>query len=204
MKLKQICNHPANLLHDGSRLEGRSGKLARLTEMLDEVRANGEHALIFTQFTEMAAMLQRHLQETTGREALYLHGGLSKRARDQIVDRFQHAPDAPCAFILSLRAGGTGLNLTRATHVFHFDRWWNPAVENQATDRAYRIGQNKNVHVHRLICAGTIEEKVDEILQRKGAMAGRLVNAGEVGLTELSNAQLRDLFALRKDAVESE
>jgi SNF2 family DNA or RNA helicase len=202
-KLKQVCNHPANLLHDGSRLAGRSGKLARLTEMLDEVYAEGSHALIFTQFTEMAEMLQRHLQESTGREALYLHGGLTRGVRDRMVQRFQTAPDAPTAFILSLRAGGTGLNLTRASHVFHFDRWWNPAVENQATDRAYRIGQQKNVQVHRLICGGTIEDKIDALLERKGAVANRVVRSGEAGLTELSNTQLRELFALQADAVAS-
>ncbi len=202
-KLKQVCNHPANLLHDNSRLGGRSAKLARLAEMLDEVHAAGNRALVFTQFTEMAALLQRYLQETTGREASYLHGALGKRARDRIVDRFQSASDAPSVFILSLRAGGTGLNLTRANHVFHFDRWWNPAVENQASDRAYRIGQTKHVHVHRLICAGTIEEKIDALLERKSAVANRLVRSGEAGLTDLSNAQLRDLFALDADAVVS-
>lgn len=202
-KLKQVCNHPANLLHDHSRLDGRSAKLARLVEMLDEVHAAGNRALVFTQFTEMAALLQRYLQETTGREALYLHGALGKRERDRIVDRFQSAADAPSVFILSLRAGGTGLNLTRANHVFHFDRWWNPAVENQASDRAYRIGQTKNVHVHRLICAGTIEEKIDALLERKSAVASRLVRSGEAGLTDLSNAQLRDLFALDAGAVVS-
>jgi len=202
-KLKQICNHPANLLHDNSRLGGRSAKLARLAEMLEEVHAAGDRALVFTQFTEMAALLQRYFQETTGREASYLHGGLSKSERDRIVERFQTANDAPSVFILSLRAGGTGLNLTRANHVFHFDRWWNPAVENQASDRAYRIGQTKNVHVHRLICAGTIEEKIDDLLQRKSAVASRLVRAGEAGLTNLSNSELRDLFALDAGAVVS-
>jgi SNF2 family DNA or RNA helicase len=200
-KLKQVCNHPANLLHDNSRLEGRSGKLARLAEMLDEVHAERDHALVFTQFTEMATLLRRYLQETTGREVLYLHGGLAKRQRDLLVERFQTADDAPSVLILSLRAGGTGLNLTRANHVFHFDRWWNPAVENQASDRAYRIGQTKNVHVHRLVCAGTIEDKIDALLERKRATAQRLVRSGEAGLTDLSNAQLRDLFALGADAV---
>jgi SNF2 family DNA or RNA helicase len=202
-KLKQVCNHPANLLRDNSRLAGRSGKLARLAEMLDEVHEEGDHALVFTQFTEMASLLRRYLQETTGREVLYLHGGLAKRERDRLVERFQNGSDAPGVFILSLRAGGTGLNLTRANHVFHFDRWWNPAVENQASDRAYRIGQTKNVHVHRLICAGTIEDKIDALLERKKGMAERLVRSGEAGLTNLSNAQLRDLFALGADAVEA-
>ncbi len=200
-KLKQVCNHPAHLLRDNSRLDGRSGKLARLTEMLEEVHAAGERALVFTQFTEMAGRLQQYLRETTGRDVLYLHGALNKSERDRIVDRFQNDHDAPSTFILSLRAGGTGLNLTRATQVFHYDRWWNPAVENQASDRAYRIGQTKNVHVHRLVCAGTIEERIDDLLARKGALADRIVRSGEAGLTELSNEQLRDLFALREDAV---
>jgi SNF2 family DNA or RNA helicase len=200
-KLKQVCNHPANLLHDDSALPDRSGKLTRLGELLEEVRESGERALIFTQFTEMAAMIKRYLQETTGRETLYLHGGLSKRARDDMVHTFQEAPDAPATFVLSLRAGGTGLNLTRANHVFHFDRWWNPAVENQASDRAYRIGQTKNVQVRRLVCAGTVEEQIDALLQRKSALASRLVRSGEAALTELSNEALRDVFALRADAV---
>ncbi len=203
-KLKQVCNHPANFLRDNSALRGRSGKLARLAEMLEEVWSAGERALVFTQFTEMATLLRRYLQETTGREVAYLHGALSKRERDRIVERFQGAGDAPGVFILSLRAGGTGLNLTRANHVFHFDRWWNPAVENQASDRAYRIGQTKNVHVHRLVCAGTIEDKIDALLERKGAVANRLVRSGEAGLTELTNAQLRDLFALGADALAPE
>jgi superfamily II DNA or RNA helicase len=200
-KLKQVCNHPANLLHDNSRLAGRSGKLARLAEMLEEVYSEGDRALVFTQFTEMAAMLKAYLQEQTGREVLYLHGGVRKSERDRMVERFQESDDAPGVFVLSLRAGGTGLNLTRANHVFHFDRWWNPAVENQASDRAYRIGQKKNVHVHRLICAGTIEDKIDALIQQKQGVADRLVRAGEAGLTDLSNAQLRDLFALGADAV---
>ncbi|MEO6990078.1 MAG: DEAD/DEAH box helicase [Candidatus Baltobacteraceae bacterium] len=202
-KLKQVCNHPTNLLRDNSALEGRSGKLSRLGEMLDEVQAAGERALVFTQFTEMAGIIQRYLQETTGREVLYLHGAIAKTSRDRMVERFQTAEDAPSVFLLSLRAGGTGLNLTRANHVFHFDRWWNPAVENQASDRAYRIGQTKNVHVHRLVCAGTIEDKIDSLLERKSAVANRLVRSGETGLTELSNEQLRDLFALGADAVVS-
>ena len=200
-KLKQVCNHPANLLHDDSPLPERSGKLARLGEMLEEVRASGDRALVFTQFTEMAAMIKRYLQETTGREVLYLHGGVAKAERDRMVASFQEDRDAPATFVLSLRAGGTGLNLTRANHVFHFDRWWNPAVENQASDRAYRIGQTKNVQVHRLVCAGTVEEQIDALLERKSALATRLVRSGESGLTELSNEALRDVFALRASAV---
>ncbi len=201
MKLKQIANHPANFLHDRSALENRSGKLERLSEILGEVIASGERALIFTQFTEMAELLQQHLQESTGKEVLYLHGGTPRKVRDEMVNRFQHAVDAPHLFILSLRAGGTGITLTRASHVFHYDRWWNPAVENQASDRAYRIGQTKNVSVHRLICAGTFEEKLDAMLDRKGKLAERLVRSGEAGLTELTSTELRALFALEPDAV---
>jgi len=201
MKLKQVCNHPAQFLGDGSAISGRSGKLERLTEMLEEILAMGERALIFTQFTEMGDILQRHLQDTFGREVLFLHGGVSKAKRDQMVERFQDDIHAPPIFLLSLKAGGTGLNLTRANHVFHFDRWWNPAVENQATDRAFRIGQTKNVQVHKFICAGTLEEKISDMIERKREIAAQVIGAGEGWLTELSAAELKELFALREDAV---
>lgn len=200
MKLKQVCNHPAQFLKDNSAIEGRSGKLARITEMLEETLAANDRSLLFTQFTEMGDILQRHIQGAFGTEVLYLHGGTSRKQRDQMVDRFAE-PNGPRVFLLSLKAGGTGLNLTQASHVFHFDRWWNPAVENQATDRAFRIGQKKNVQVHKFVCAGTLEEKIDEMIERKKDVAGRIVGAGEAWLSELSNDQLRDLFALRKDAV---
>jgi SNF2 family DNA or RNA helicase len=200
-KLKQVCNHPAQFLGDNSPLPGRSGKLARLTEMLEEVLEAGDRALIFTQFTEMGTLLQRHLQETFGREVLFLHGGVPRKQRDQLVERFQAGGDGPRLFLLSLKAGGTGLNLTAANHVFHFDRWWNPAVENQATDRAFRIGQTRAVQVHKFLCAGTLEEKIDEMIDRKKTIAGRVVGTGEAWLTELSNDQLRDLLTLRPDAV---
>ncbi len=200
-RLKQICNHPAHFLGDGSPLEGRSGKLARLCEMLDEVLESGERALVFTQYAEMGRMLQRHIGETFGREVLFLHGGAPRAARDLMVERFQAEGEGPAVFVLSLKAGGTGLNLTRATHVFHYDRWWNPAVENQATDRAFRIGQTRNVQVHKFICAGTLEEKIDAMLERKKDVAERIVGAGEGWLTELSNAELRRVFALSAEAV---
>ena len=153
-KLKQVCNHPRQLLGDNSAIAGRSGKLARLEEMLEEVMAVGDRALVFSQFAEMGAILQRHVQDTFGREALFLHGGVSRRQRDQMVERFQDAGNGPSVFILSLRAGGTGLNLTAANHVFHYDRWWNPAVENQATDPGlpHRPDQQRpgaQVHVRR-------------------------------------------------------
>jgi len=201
LRLKQVCNHPAHFLGDKSPIPGRSGKLTRLTEMAEEMMEVGDHALIFTQFAEMGAILQRHLQETFGREVFFLHGGTLRKHRDQMVERFQAHDDGPFLFILSLKAGGTGLNLTRANHVIHFDRWWNPAVENQATDRAFRIGQTKNVEVHKFICAGTLEEKIDEMIERKKEVAERVIGTGEAWLTELSTAELKDLFSLRKDAI---
>jgi SNF2 family DNA or RNA helicase len=200
-KLKQICNHPAHFLGDGSELAGRSGKLARLCEMLEEVLESGERALVFTQYAEMGRLLQRHLGKTFGREVLFLHGGATRAERDLMVERFQAKGEGPAVFVLSLKAGGTGLNLTNATHVFHYDRWWNPAVENQATDRAHRIGQTKKVQVHKFICAGTLEEKIDAMLERKKQSAERIVGAGEGWLTELSNAELRQVFALSAEAV---
>jgi SNF2 family DNA or RNA helicase len=200
-KLKQVCNHPAQFLGDNSAIPGRSGKLARLTEMLEEVLATGERALVFTQFAEMGALIRRHLQETFGREVLFLHGAVPKKQRDQMVSRFQSEDGGPRVFLLSLKAGGTGLNLTAANHVFHFDRWWNPAVENQATDRAFRIGQRRNVQVHKFLCAGTLEEKIDEMIQHKQELAERIVGAGEGWLTELSTAALKELFTLREGAV---
>jgi SNF2 family DNA or RNA helicase len=203
-RLKQVCNHPAQLLGDNSAIAGRSGKLQRLTEMLEEALAEGDRALVFTQFAEMGELIRRHLQASFGREVLFLHGAVPKRQRDRMVARFQsdgHHTDAPRVFILSLKAGGTGLNLTTANHVFHFDRWWNPAVENQATDRAFRIGQRRNVQVHKFICAGTLEEKIDEMIERKQEVAASIVGSGEGWLTELSNSQLKELFALRQDAI---
>jgi SNF2 family DNA or RNA helicase len=201
-KLKQVCNHPAHFLGDNSPLPGRSGKLARLEEMLEEALAAGDCVLIFTQFAEMGKLLKQHLQSAFGREALFLHGGVAKPPRDRMVERFQSTADGPPIFILSLKAGGTGLNLTRANHVFHFDRWWNPAVENQATDRAFRIGQTKRVQVHKFICAGTLEERIDAMIESKQEIAANIVGAGEGWLTELSTAQIKDLFALRREAVE--
>jgi SNF2 family DNA or RNA helicase len=201
LKLKQVCNHPAHFLGDNSPVPGRSGKLTRLTEVAEEMVEVDDRALIFTQFAKMGTILQRYLQETFGREVLFLHGGTPRKHRDQMVERFQGHDDGPFLFILSLKAGGTGLNLTRANHVIHFDRWWNPAVENQATDRAFRIGQTKNVQVHKFICAGTLEEKIDEMIERKKEVAERVIGTGEAWLTELSTAQLKNLFSLRKEAI---
>ncbi|NYZ13984.1 DEAD/DEAH box helicase [Azospirillum sp. RWY-5-1] len=200
-RLKQICNHPAQYLGDGSPVGGgRSGKLARLEEMLEEVLAVGERALVFTQFTEMGGMIKAALQDRFGREVPFLHGGVPKAKRDRMVERFQ-AEDGPAVFLLSLKAGGTGLTLTRASHVFHFDRWWNPAVENQATDRAYRIGQTRMVEVHKFLCAGTLEERIDAMIEAKKGVAEAIVGSGEDWLTELSTADLRALLSLRADAV---
>ncbi len=201
-KLKQVCNHPAHFLGDNSPIPGRSAKLQRLVEMLEEVEESGEKSLIFTQFSEMGAILQRHLQNTFGREVLFLHGGVPKAQRDLLVERFQSsADDAPRTFVLTVKAGGTGLNLTAASHVFHFDRWWNPAVENQATDRAYRIGQNRTVQVHKFVCSGTLEEKIDAMIEKKQQIAGSVIGSGEDWLTKLSTDELKDLFALREDAL---
>jgi len=202
-RLKQVCNHPAHFLGDNSPLPGRSGKLARLTEMLEEAILAEDRVLVFSQFSEMGEMLRRHIQETFGREVLFLHGGVPGNQRDHMVERFQEEPHGPPVFILSLKAGGTGLNLTRASHVFHFDRWWNPAVENQATDRAFRIGQKRNVQVHKFVCAGTLEERIDDMIEHKKGIAAGVVGTGEAWLTELSTSQLRDLFALQKSAVEA-
>jgi non-specific serine/threonine protein kinase len=199
-KLKQVCNHPAQFLRDGTRLAGRSGKLARLEEILDEVLAAGEKALLFTQYAEFGGMLRAHLSARFAREVAYLHGGVDKPARDELVARFQ-APGGPALFVLSLKAGGTGLTLTAANHVVHVDRWWNPAVEDQATDRAYRIGQKRSVQVRKFVCAGTVEEKISEMIRDKRGLAARIVGTGEDWLTSLSTSELRDLFALEAGAV---
>ncbi len=200
MKLKQVCNHPAHFLADGSSLSGRSGKLTRLVEVLGEAMAEGDRSLVFTQFTEMGSMLERYLRHRLHCDVLWLHGGVTKRARDSMVERFQDV-DGPPVFLLSLKAGGTGLNLTAATQVVHFDRWWNPAVEDQATDRAYRIGQKHNVQVRKFVCGGTLEERIDVMIEAKRALADRIVGSGEGWLTELSTDQLREVVALSTDAV---
>jgi SNF2 family DNA or RNA helicase len=199
-KLKQVCNHPAHLLKDGSRLPGRSGKLARLEELAEEIIEDGDKALIFTQYAEFGAMLQPYLAAHLDRPVLWLHGGLAKARRDELVERFQNE-DEPMLFLLSLKAAGTGLNLTSANHVIHFDRWWNPAVEDQATDRAFRIGQSRNVQVRKFICTGTLEEKIDAMIERKKALASSVVGTGEDWITDLSTDQLRELFALDPVAV---
>ncbi|WP_432923485.1 SNF2-related protein [Microbispora sp. CA-135349] len=199
-KLKQVCNHPAHLLKDGSRLAGRSGKLARLEELAEEILSEGDKALVFTQYAEFGSMLQPYLAARLDRPVLWLHGGLPKKTRDALVERFQ-TEDEPMIFLLSLKAAGTGLNLTAANHVVHVDRWWNPAVEDQATDRAFRIGQTRDVQVRKFICAGTLEERIDEMIERKKALAGSVVGTGEDWIAELSTAELRELFRLSPEAV---
>jgi SNF2 family DNA or RNA helicase len=199
-KLKQVCNHPAQFLRDGSRIAGRSGKLARLEEIVEAALADGDKILAFTQFAEFGALLMPHLSARFDTEVLFLHGGSGKRARDEMVTRFQSA-DGPSIFLLSLKAGGTGLTLTAANHVVHLDRWWNPAVEDQATDRAFRIGQQRNVQVRKFVCIGTLEEKIDAMIEEKKALANMVVGAGENWLTELSDGELRELVRLSEDAV---
>jgi len=197
MQLKQVCNHPAQYLKDGSTIDGRSGKVARLTEMLEEIYATGDRVLIFTQFAEMGEILREHCRRTFYDEPLWLYGGTKVKEREEMIRRFQ-AENGPTVFLLSLKAGGVGLNLTRANHVFHFDRWWNPAVENQATDRAVRIGQTRNVQVHKFICAGTLEEKIDAMIESKKALAERVVGNDDAWLTELSTTALKELVQLRE------
>ncbi|HEY1624776.1 MAG TPA: DEAD/DEAH box helicase, partial [Streptosporangiaceae bacterium] len=199
-KLKQVCNHPAQVLHDRSPIGRRSGKVIRLEELLEEILAEGDRVLCFTQFTAFAEMLLPHLSARFGTDVAYLHGGTPKKRRDEMVERFQ-SEQGPPIFLLSLKAGGTGLNLTAANHVIHLDRWWNPAVENQATDRAFRIGQTRGVQVRKFVCTGTLEEKIDQMIEDKKALANLVIGDGEGWLTELSTGELRELFALSQGAV---
>ncbi len=192
--LKQICNHPAQYLKQPAPLDGRSGKLAAFDELTDLIVANGESMLVFTQYRQMGTLLRQHL-DARGIGSLFLHGGVPVTRREEMVARFQ-AGDAP-VFLLSLKAGGTGLTLTRATHVLHYDRWWNPAVEDQATDRAYRIGQDRPVQVHRLIAEGTLEDRIAALLESKRELADAVIGSGEGWLAELSDAQLAELVSLR-------
>ncbi len=201
VKLKQICNHPAQYLKKKTLEQYNSAKLQRLDEMLEEVILNGDRALIFTQFAEWGKLLKAHIEASFNRETLFLYGSTTKKKREEMIDRFQHDPQAPAVMILSLKAGGVGLNLTRANHVFHFDRWWNPAVENQATDRVFRIGQTKNVQVHKFVCTGTLEEKIHDMIESKKQLAEQVVGAGEEWLTEMDTDQLRNLLILDRDAV---
>ena len=210
IKLKQLCNHPILLqIKKGSKKkveisDENSGKLQRIGAMLEEIISQGERAIIFSQFAEWGKVLQPYLEKTLGREVLYLYGATRKIKREEMVDRFQLDPQGPPIMILSLKAGGTGLNLTRANHVFHFDRWWNPAVENQATDRVFRIGQTRNVQVHKFVCTGTLEEKIHDLIESKKELAEQVVGAGEQWLTELDTDQLRNLLILDRNKVITE
>ncbi len=194
-RLKQICNHPAHALKDGSRLVGRSGKLNRFDELVDELLDLDERALVFTQFREMGELLQVHVRDRFSIAAPFLHGGVSKTARDRMVADFQSG-DAPPLLLVSLKAGGTGLNLTAASQVIHYDRWWNPAVEDQATDRAWRLGQQRTVNVHKLVCQGTVEERIGQVIDEKRAIADAVIGTGEAWLSELSTEDLADLVLL--------
>ena len=207
-RLKQLCDHPALILNEITTNDEavRSHKLERLLELVGDIRQKGERCLIFTQYIEMGNMLQRVLTREGHGPVLFLNGSTKKEKRDEMIARFQN-PELPdhergTVFILSLRAGGTGLNLTEANHVIHMDRWWNPAVENQATDRAHRIGQQRNVHVYKFISLGTIEERIDEMMERKLSLSQQIVGTGEAWITELSTAELRELFTLRHDWLE--
>lgn len=221
IKLKQICNHPAQFLKEFGEAgaasgappinPARSGKCQRLVEMLQEVVAAGDKALVFTQFRQMGHLLATMLRKSLDRDVLFLHGGTAAGQRQQIVAEFQGersragagkgARSGPPVLLLSLKAGGVGLNLTAANHVFHFDRWWNPAVEAQATDRAYRIGQTRTVQVHKFVVSGTLEERIDQMIEQKTELASEIVGSGEDWLTELDTASLRDLLTLRRDAI---
>ncbi len=198
MRLKQICNHPAHALRDGSRLAGRSGKLSRFDELVEILLAEGERALVFTQFREMGDLLVRHVVEQFGFDAPFLHGGVGRTGRDRMVDGFQDHSGPPL-LIVSLKAGGTGLNLTAASQVIHYDRWWNPAVEDQATDRAWRIGQERTVNVHKLVCEGTVEERIGAVIDDKRKLADAVVGTSEAWLSELSTDQLRELVVLEDE-----
>ena len=199
-KLKQICNHPAHLLGDGSRLSGRSGKLAQLEQLFTEMMAEGDKALCFTQYTEFGSRLAPYLEGKLDVPVLWLHGATPRAKREEMVERFQSS-DEPMLFLLSLKAAGTGLNLTGANQVVHFDRWWNPAVENQATDRAFRIGQKRSVQVRKMICMGTLEERVDEMIEHKKSLAEAVVGTGEDWLGQLGVDELRDIIRLAPEAV---
>jgi SNF2 family DNA or RNA helicase len=204
MRLKQICNHPSQWLNDNEWAEDDSGKWARLREIAGVAAARQEKMLVFTQFREMTAPLALYLSKVFGRNGLVLHGGTAVKHRKIVVERFQEDETVPF-FVVSLKAGGSGLTLTAASHVVHFDRWWNPAVENQATDRAFRIGQKKNVLVHKFVCQGTVEEKIDALIETKRGLSEDVLASGdEINLTEMKDEDLLRLVALDLKAVMAE
>ena len=194
-KLKQICNHPAHFLTDGSNLAARSGKVTRLEELLTEINETSQRVLVFTQYRVMGDLLSEHLGKTIGARPDFLHGGVTRKKRQKMIDQFQNE-EGPPVLLISLKAGGTGLNLTSANRVIHFDRWWNPAVEDQATDRAWRIGQQKTVFVHKLVCRGTLEERINQLLIDKKELASQSVGTGDEWFTDMGTEQLREIFAL--------
>ena len=196
MRFKQICNHPSQWLGDGAWDSGDSGKFGRLRELAEVIAAKQEKLLVFTQFRETTEPLAAFLGSIFGRDGLVLHGGTPVARRRDLVKRFQEDELTPF-FVLSLKAGGAGLNLTAASHVIHFDRWWNPAVENQATDRAFRIGQRKNVLVHKFVCRGTVEDRIDQLIESKQQLVKDVLeNGAEILLTEMSDRELLDLVKL--------
>ena len=202
-KLKQICNHPAQFLSDGSSIAGRSGKLTRLEELVDDILAADQQLLLFTQYRKMGELLAEHLSGVIGRQPSFLHGGVPRAKRNSMISSFQDGTDTPI-LLVSLKAGGTGLNLTAANRVIHFDRWWNPAVEDQATDRAWRIGQDQTVFVHKLVCQGTLEEKIDQLLTDKKELADKSVGTGDDWFTDMNTEQLRQVLSLNiAEAVET-
>ncbi len=200
MRFKQICNHPSQWLGDGAWSEQDSGKWARLRDIAEVIASRQEKVLVFTQFREVTAPLAAFLETVFGRPGLVLHGETEVKKRKDLVQRFQE-DEAVGFFVLSLKAGGAGLNLTAASHVVHFDRWWNPAVENQATDRAFRIGQKKNVLVHKFVCRGTVEDKIDQMIESKRQLSQDLLEGGaDLMLTELKDDELLKLVALDLNA----
>jgi len=201
MRLKQICNHPSHWTGDGSYDPAHSGKFQRLAELCEELAQRQEKALVFTQFREMGHLLEQLIAKRLNTTVQFLHGGTPAKDRDAMIERFQAPNSEVKVFILSLRAGGLGLNLTAANHVFHYDRWWNPAVESQATDRAHRVGQTRKVQVHKFVCIGTMEERIDRLLTEKLALADKIVGSGDEWLTNLSTDQLREYLSLSNEAV---
>lgn len=202
MKLKQICNHPMQFLQDDSEFtKERSHKLSRLSEMVEEVIESGESLLVFSQFREICDAIVSYVRKTFHYNTYYIHGGTARTKREQMIDEFQDKETEPSVFVLSLKAGGVGITLTKATHVFHFDRWWNPAVEDQATDRAYRIGQKKNVFAHKFVTIGTLEERIDDMIEDKKRISSSIIGADEAWLTELDNEAFKKLIALHNSAI---
>lgn len=194
--LKQICNHPAQFLRQGGPLPGRSGKLDAVSELVDTIVTEGQSVLVFTQFVAMGHLLVAQLR-ADDRPVEFLHGSVPATARQEMVDRFQ-AGETP-VLVISVKAGGTGLNLTQATHVIHFDRWWNPAVEDQASDRAWRIGQDRPVQIHRMICEGTVEDRIAQLLASKRNLADTVIGTGEAWVGDLGDDELRALVSLSDD-----